>query len=96
MSEVDKSLALMGLVAVYEEEPWEWLYLWPENVASWNLYQAVSTQWVHGLNGPVGLNYQSIESVMRMQRIKPRKQREALHDLQVMERAALRAWRENS
>jgi len=93
---VDKALALMGLAAVYEEEQWEWLYLWPEHVESWNLYQAVSTQWVHGLNGPVGLNYQSVEGVMRMWHLKPRKQRELLYNLQVMERAALRAWRENS
>lgn len=84
----------MGLEAEQDVDVLETIYLWPENVDSWNLYQSVGTQWLVNIDGATGLNYPSIESVMRMWRIKPRAQRRKLRDIQVMERAALLAWRE--
>lgn len=91
---MDEALAHLGLIAEVPEEQAEPLYLWPENLSSWNLYQAVSTQWVVSVEGPVGLHYPSVESVMRMWRIKPRDQQRKLKEIQAMERAALAAWQE--
>jgi hypothetical protein len=93
-SELDEALANFGLIAVQADEVLEPLYLWPENVPSWNLFQSVMTQWVVSMDGAVGLHYPSVESVMRMWRIKPRDQRRKLREIQVMERATLKAWRE--
>ena len=70
------------------------LYLWPENVFSWNLFRAVSTQWNVGMSGAVGLNYQSVEMVMRNWRVKRRDERRIFHEIQEMERATLVAWGE--
>jgi hypothetical protein len=72
----------------------ETIYLWPENVEIWNLYQAVQTQWQHGMAGPTGLNYQAVEIVMRQRRIKRVDQAEVFETIQEMERASLQAWSE--
>nr|WP_308495396.1 DUF1799 domain-containing protein [Duganella aceris] len=91
---VDEALAAIGLVAVTPVTKLEELYLWPENVRSWNLFHAVGTQWNIGANGAVGLNYQGVEMVMRNWRIKRRDEQRVFREIQVMERATLRAWEE--
>jgi hypothetical protein len=81
-------------VAIRSAEQLEPLYLWPENIPSWDLFQAVSTQWVVGMGGAVGLNYQGVEVVMRKRRIKRADECKLFADIQVMERATLNAWSE--
>lgn len=72
----------------------EELYLWPDNVAGWDLFQTVSTQWNIGLNGVIGLQYAGVQAAMELTGI-PRKQRPALfRDVQVCERATLEALAE--
>lgn len=88
------ALAAFGLVAIRQVEPPETLYLWPENVPTWNLFQALSTQWVPGMSGAVGLNYQSVNIVMAHWCIPRRDRQRVFSEIQAMERATLLAWEE--
>ena len=74
----------------------EALYLWPENVPSWNLFQAMSTQWMVGMAGATGLSYPGVEVVMRKARVKRRDEERVFYEIQCMERATLSAWRERN
>lgn len=91
---MDEAAAAFGLLPIRTEKPVELLYLWPENVPSWNLFQAVSTQWMCGPDGATGLNYEGVQVVMRMRRIKRQDEQRLFSEIQVMERATLRAWSE--
>lgn len=74
----------------------EALYLWPENVPSWNLFQAMSTQWMVGMAGATGLSYPGVEVVMRKFRVKRCDEERIFHEIQCMELATLSAWREKN
>lgn len=74
----------------------EHLYLWPDNVPSWNLFQAMSTQWMVGMAGATGLSYPGVEVVMRKARVKRCDEERVFHEIQCMERATLSAWREKT
>ena len=93
-TEVDQALAIFGLVAQSVPQSIDALYLWPENVRSWNLFQATDTQWTMGPNSAIGLNYSGVEVVMRKYRVKRCDELQVFRDIQVMERATLAAWGE--
>lgn len=62
-------------------------HVWPEHVPALRLYLDVQTQWREG-----GLDYAGVEALLRLQGL-PRAQRgERFAELQIMERAALKAW----
>jgi hypothetical protein len=63
-----------------------------ENWPVVSLFMQLQTQWVQGMGGILGLNYQSVEFVFRIEGIK--NQREMLADLHVMEVAALQVLNE--
>ncbi len=65
--------------------------MWPENWPAVELFLACATQWrVDGMSGAVlGLDYQGVEALMRIRRVRDRAA--LFDDLQIMERAALRA-----
>lgn len=90
---VDEALAAFGLVAERQVEPPETIYLWPENVATWNLFQSVGTQWVEGPTGP-GINFASLKIAMGFMRIKRRDDPEVFGEIKAMERATVLAWEE--
>jgi hypothetical protein len=94
VSEVDAALAAFGLVAAVTVHPPDELYLWPENVPTWNLFQALSTQWLVGMGGATGLNYQSVNIVMDHRRVARRDRQRVFEEIQAMERATLQAWSE--
>ena len=93
-STVDEAAAAFGLLPVYEVEKISPLYLWPENLLPWAFFNAVSSQWIVGAGGVVGLNYPSVEVVSRAWRIKQKDWPRLFSNVQVMERATLNAWRE--
>lgn len=94
--EVDEAAAAFGLMPVYQQEQAQPIYIWPENVAAWNFFQAVFTQWVVGAAGAIGLNYNAVEVVRDARRV-PRKDWPRLFaQIQVMERATLAAWKEKN
>jgi hypothetical protein len=61
--------------------------LWPENLASADLYNACETQWLRaGMDGtPTGLNYPGVEVVMRLRGDPPHR----FDDIQALEREYL-------
>lgn len=65
--------------------------MWPENWPAVELFLGCATQWrVDGMSGAVlGLDYQGVEALMRIRRVRDRAA--LFDDLQIMERAALRA-----
>lgn len=71
------------------------VYLWPCNVPVYNLWCAVSTQWIVSMRGREGLNYESVLRYLReVAHIRPRRVPDVMRCLQAMELAALRAWDE--
>lgn len=93
-AEVDAAAAAFGLMPVFQREPVEPIYLWPENVASWNFFQQVSTQWHVGPGGAIGLNYAGVAVVRDAKGISRKDWPRLFSELQAMERATLEAWRE--
>lgn len=91
---VSEAAAAFGLVPVYERQRAEPLYLWPECVKAWNFFQAVSTQWIVGPGGAVGLNYQSVLVVRDAWKIKRKDWPKLFSEVQAMERATLSGWSE--
>lgn len=93
--DLDQQFAYFGLVPEGPvDAPTPEFCIWPVNVPVWELWLACRTQWVHGLNGPTGLNYPGVEVVMARRRIPLRKRDRCFELLQVMERASLAAWQQ--
>lgn len=61
--------------------------VWPENWDTVAMFMRLQTQWVPSMGGMVGLNYQSVEFLFRIEGIE--NQREMLEDLHIMEVSAL-------
>lgn len=55
----------------------------------------MGTQWTPGLAGTTGLNYASLESVMRMLGVPRAERAQTFDDVRVMEAAALDVMRDN-
>lgn len=91
---MSEAAAAFGLAPMYERSRTEPLYLWPECVKSWNFFQAISTQWVVGMGGPVGLNYQGVLVVRDAWGIKRKDWPKLFAEVQAMERATLSGWSE--
>lgn len=86
-------LAVMGaspevVQAVQDSSPRQDFEVWPDNMAVVELFMRLQTQWVPSMGGVLGLNYQSVEFLFKIEKIE--NQREMLADLQLMEVAALR------
>lgn len=67
----------------------ETIEIWPESLAAFNVFQAMSTQWRIGMNGPTGLDYNVLPEIWRRLRIPKKERDQTFEDLQEMERAAL-------
>lgn len=52
------------------------------------------TQWNTGMNGPVGLRYESIPVALRQEQIPRDQWSDVIDGVQVMEQETLRIWRE--
>jgi hypothetical protein len=77
-----------------DEEARSTCYIHEDNWRTWLFYLSVETQWIYrGLDGRrAGLNTAAIEASARMQGIlRPRRQRELLNDLRIIEAAVLEA-----
>ena len=85
-------LAVMGadqsiIDAVLESSPTPDFEVLEENWPAVSMFMRLQTQWVPTMGGMIGLNYQSVEFLFRIEGIE--NQREMLADLQAMEIAAL-------
>ena len=61
--------------------------IWPENKTSLEIFLRLRTQWVIGFNGVIGLNYSSVEMMLRLFDVSDH--RETFLDIQAMEIAIL-------
>lgn len=93
-SEVDNAAAVFGLRPEYEVEVVEPLYLWPENVDTWLLYQALQTSWEEDPWGEPAIQAFNVDAAMRMHGVARRDQKGKFQEVQAMQRAARSAWRE--
>jgi len=90
---VTESLASFGLVMEKAPQQDE-VFLWPENLSTWNLWNRIQTQWRVGTSGFTGLDYSGVQVCMIMCGIKPKDSPEIFSALQAMEISALVAWAE--
>lgn len=75
------------------------VYLWPENLPVWRLWNQLQTQWRgNAAGGRDGLDYGAVATYMReVARIRPtRRWGEIWIGIQAMERASLAVWAEKS
>lgn len=82
----------MGLAPPQPQRPTrarpEW-HLWPENVATWALWQSLQTQWRVGMAGATGLDYAAVWRVLDQQ-VPRRRRDEVFAAIQGMEGAVLK------
>lgn len=70
--------------------------MWPENVAPFNVFKAMATQWSVGINGSIGLRMEALPFVLEMQEVPKADWPQVTQDVQVLERETLRLWRKQS
>lgn len=73
-----------------EAEP---VYLWPDNVLSWNCWQSVQTQWRTGMGGATGLDYAGVRAYLDEMDL-GLERRDVFTGIQACERATLDVWGE--
>lgn len=69
--------------------------MWPENVPAVNTFIAIATQWRMGPSGPIGLDYNSLNFVLKLSGFPESAWPEAFEGLRVMESEALKIMGEN-
>lgn len=70
-------------------------YLWPCNLAVFNAWQSLHTQWRVGMDGKTGLDYAAVSAYLRdALAVKPKDRPEYFKGLQAMEAATLKVWSE--
>lgn len=78
-----------------DHENMDTFLVWPGNWEAVMLFLSCNTQWRFSPSDRLyGMDYTSVESVMRIRRIKPADRSAMLDDLRVMESAALEAMHE--
>jgi len=70
------------------------VYIWPENVAAWQAFQSVQSQWRVGMSGATGLDYAGVRTCLELLGTSPRQLRAIWPGLQACEQAVLRVWGE--
>jgi len=63
--------------------------LWPDTIDSFVVFDKVRHQWNVGPAGPTALNYQGVESALRMMGIPRKRWPDLFDDIQVLEAGAL-------
>ena len=70
--------------------------LWPENWPVIQLFRQMATQWRIGMNGPTGLDYQTLFLLIDRQELSKEDAAQMFDDMRVCEAAALEALFENA
>jgi hypothetical protein len=89
---VNEAAKAFGLVIVEELELEDDFFLWPENVAAFNLWLSVQTQWRTDNGYRTGLDYPGVDMCLRYLDAPKKEKRWYFTALQAMERAALEEW----
>ncbi len=75
--------------------------LWPDNVATYNVFVCLLTQWrIAGIDGEgtlirTGLDYSALPEIWRRCKIAPAERDEVFEGVRIMEDSALEQMREN-
>lgn len=69
-------------------------YLWPCNVAAWQHWQALQTQWRTSMAGADGLDYAGVRAYLDEAGLRGDERRDIFNGIQAAERASLEAWAE--
>jgi hypothetical protein len=69
--------------------------LWPDNAGIFEVFAQLVTQWRIGGRGPIGLDYNTLPFVLRMNRVPRAEWPEYFESIRVMENAALDAMNED-
>ncbi|MDP3651047.1 MAG: DUF1799 domain-containing protein [Rhodoferax sp.] len=96
-AEFDEALAAFGFQQAEEDPdapPPDKCHLWPCNVAAFNVWQRLQTQWRESaMGGRTGLDYASVTGYLRdVLGIKPKERIALFGCIQAMEIAALEEW----
>lgn len=84
----DEQLAAWGMRrSDFDDEPPEEIPFSEDMQQSFDCFQAMSTQWRIGMNGPTGLDYNVLPMLFRIYKIDD--EETALNDVRVMETLAL-------
>jgi hypothetical protein len=86
----ESELRASGLTIEDYDETFE---VWPENMASYQLFRQLGTQWRIGMSGPTGLVYEAVFDMLDRKGYDEGKWWQMFADIQVMENAALKAMR---
>lgn len=70
--------------------------VWPDNLPAINVLIAMATQWRSGPGGPIGLDYNVLPSVFRLQNIPRRAWPDVFDDVRTVESVALGMMNEDS
>ncbi|MBU3257674.1 DUF1799 domain-containing protein [Klebsiella pneumoniae] len=79
----DRQLAEYGLRRSDYEADLEEIFFDEQTAQSWQLFQVMQTQWRIGMNGPTGLDYNTLPMFFELYKIDNREA--ALLDLQILE-----------
>ena len=86
------ALTAFGLQAPITEP--EHQDIWPENIHAFNVFCRLRTQWNVGLNGLVGLRYETLPFALELEQVPKPDWAEATDGVQTMEIETLRIKRE--
>lgn len=93
---------IAAIVSAGAAAPPQDAYLWPCNVATWDAWCAVQTQWRHGMGGPTGLDYAAVLAYLHAHLGAPHEgaggssMHEVFAGIRAAERATLTAWAEKA
>lgn len=98
LPKTEEALAAFGLQQVGDVQKPRPCCLWPCNVAAFNVWQRLQTQWRFSAAGDkTGLDYAAVTSYLRdVVGTKPKDRASLFGQLQAMEFAALKAWGEQA
>ena len=68
--------------------------IWPDNMAAFEAFSSMGTQWMSGFSGATGLNYTALESAFRFMGLPRSEWREVFADVRIMEHTALQYMRQ--
>lgn len=90
---IDDAFAAFGLVPEEKVKAVpDIFFLWPENIDTFKVWLKLRTQWNFDFSGRrVGLNYASVEQVLRWEKVVGKKKAEMIDAFQAMEVAELNA-----
>ena len=91
----DQEAALAAFGLKCEAPPPPVFAVWPDNWFAFRVFYRGITQWQMGPAGVVGLRYESLDFLFRLEGVPPAEWLEVMTGVQVMEQEALRLWRKN-